>query len=143
MAKLKLLVNGELQEVEAPETTLLLDALREGLGMTGTKRGCETSHCGACTVMVDGQAVRGTDPTRIGALLFSTGAIRHAAESGVDSTSSLVCAMKPIAISSQLCSPHCTSFFGSGFAGLLGELSHHAVAFTLVPGASFSGVSSL
>jgi aerobic carbon-monoxide dehydrogenase small subunit len=57
MAKLKLLVNGELHEVEAPETALLLDALREGLGMTGTKRSCETSHCGACTVLLDGIAV--------------------------------------------------------------------------------------
>ena len=57
MAKLKLLVNGESHEVEAPETALLLDALREGLGMTGTKRGCETSHCGACTVLLEGMAV--------------------------------------------------------------------------------------
>ena len=57
MAKLKLLVNGESHAVEAPETALLLDALREGLGMTGTKRGCETSHCGACTVLIDGAPV--------------------------------------------------------------------------------------
>ena len=57
MAKLKLLVNGEPHELEASKTALLLDALREGLGMTGTKRGCETSHCGACTVLLDGMAV--------------------------------------------------------------------------------------
>ena len=57
MAKLKLNVNGETQEVDVAETALLLDALREGLGMTGTKRGCETSHCGACTVLLDGAAV--------------------------------------------------------------------------------------
>lgn len=57
MATLKLEVNGETQEVTAAETVLLLDALREGLGMTGTKRGCETSHCGACTVLLDGAAV--------------------------------------------------------------------------------------
>lgn len=57
MATLKLEVNGETQEVTAVETVLLLDALREGLGMTGTKRGCETSHCGACTVLLDGAAV--------------------------------------------------------------------------------------
>ena len=57
MAKLKLQVNGESHELEASETALLLDALREGLGMTGTKRGCETSHCGACTVLLDGMAV--------------------------------------------------------------------------------------
>ena len=57
MAKLKLQINGEETEVEAKEAALLLDVLRENLGMTGTKRGCETSHCGACTVMLDGMAV--------------------------------------------------------------------------------------
>jgi carbon-monoxide dehydrogenase small subunit len=57
MAKLKLQINGEETEVEAKEAALLLDVLREGLGLTGAKRGCETSHCGACTVLLDGVAV--------------------------------------------------------------------------------------
>jgi len=57
MAKLKLQVNGDRLDVEVAQTSLLLDALREGLDMTGTKRGCETSHCGACTVLLDGVAV--------------------------------------------------------------------------------------
>jgi carbon-monoxide dehydrogenase small subunit len=57
MAKLKLQVNGDRLDVEVGDTSLLLDALREGLDMTGTKRGCETSHCGACTVLLDGVAV--------------------------------------------------------------------------------------
>jgi carbon-monoxide dehydrogenase small subunit len=57
MAKLKLRINGEESEVEAKETALLLDVLRERLEMTGTKRGCETSHCGACTVLLNGAAV--------------------------------------------------------------------------------------
>ena len=57
MAKLKLQINGEEIEVEAKEATLLLDVLREGLGLTGTKRGCETSHCGACTILLNGMAV--------------------------------------------------------------------------------------
>jgi carbon-monoxide dehydrogenase small subunit len=57
MAKLKLQINHEEIEVEAKEAALLLDVLREGLGLTGTKRGCETSHCGACTVLLDGMAV--------------------------------------------------------------------------------------
>ena len=57
MAKLKLQVNGDEIDVEAKETALLLDVLRDGLGLTGAKRGCETSHCGACTVLLDGIAV--------------------------------------------------------------------------------------
>ena len=57
MLKLRLNINGEGVEVEAKETELLLDVLRERLGLTGAKRGCETSHCGACTVMLDGMAV--------------------------------------------------------------------------------------
>jgi len=57
MPRLRLLVNGEEVKVEVKETTLLLDMLRDGLGLTGAKRGCETSYCGACTVMMDGMAV--------------------------------------------------------------------------------------
>jgi aerobic carbon-monoxide dehydrogenase small subunit len=57
MAKLKLQINGEETEVEAKAAALLLDVLREGLGLTGTKHGCETSHCGACTVLLEGMAV--------------------------------------------------------------------------------------
>jgi aerobic-type carbon monoxide dehydrogenase small subunit (CoxS/CutS family) len=57
MLKLRLDINGENVEVETKETELLLDVLRERLGLTGAKRGCETSHCGACTVMLDGMAV--------------------------------------------------------------------------------------
>jgi aerobic carbon-monoxide dehydrogenase small subunit len=58
MAKLKLQVNGEEIGIEAKEAALLLDVLREGLELTGTKRGCETSHCGACTVDLDGKSVK-------------------------------------------------------------------------------------
>jgi len=57
MAKLNLHINGDEVEVEAKESALLLDVLRQNLEMTGTKRGCETSHCGACTVLLDGMAV--------------------------------------------------------------------------------------
>jgi carbon-monoxide dehydrogenase small subunit len=47
-------VNGETHEIAVPPTKLLLDVLREDLGLTGTKRGCDDSSCGACSVLVDG-----------------------------------------------------------------------------------------
>ena len=47
-------VNGEAREVAAPSSKLLLDVLREDLGLTGAKRGCDDSSCGACAVLVDG-----------------------------------------------------------------------------------------
>ncbi len=55
---LKLKVNGKTQEVEADPDTPLLWVVREQLGLTGTKFGCGIARCGACTVHVDGDAVR-------------------------------------------------------------------------------------
>jgi carbon-monoxide dehydrogenase small subunit len=51
-------VNGEQRLLEVEGRTLLVHALRDGLGLTGTHIGCDTSQCGACTVLVDGQAVK-------------------------------------------------------------------------------------
>jgi carbon-monoxide dehydrogenase small subunit len=53
-----LTVNGAHREAEVEPRTLLVDFLREGLGLTGTKVGCETSQCGSCTVHLDGDAVK-------------------------------------------------------------------------------------
>ncbi|HEX2194657.1 MAG TPA: (2Fe-2S)-binding protein [Candidatus Limnocylindria bacterium] len=50
-------VNGEPVEVRAPGMRRLLDALREDLGLTGTKEGCGEGECGACSVLVDGAVV--------------------------------------------------------------------------------------
>ncbi|TGD41555.1 (2Fe-2S)-binding protein [Pseudotabrizicola sediminis] len=53
-----LTVNGTSATVDLPEDTPLLWVLRDGLSLTGTKYGCGVAACGACTVMVDGVAVR-------------------------------------------------------------------------------------
>jgi carbon-monoxide dehydrogenase small subunit len=52
-------VNGADYDVRADTDTLLLDALRSECGLTGAKLGCGTGDCGACTVIVDGEAVNG------------------------------------------------------------------------------------
>ncbi len=58
MAELTLLVNGRSQAVDVAPDTPLLWVLRDTLGYTGTKYGCGMSQCGACTVHVDGVAMR-------------------------------------------------------------------------------------
>ena len=55
---LELQVNGETQEVAVPARQLLCDFLRDDLNLTGTKRGCETGTCGACSVLLDGEVVK-------------------------------------------------------------------------------------
>ena len=56
-ARIRLKVNGEEREVLAPVHHSLLEVLREELGLTGTKHGCELGECGTCTVLLDGQPV--------------------------------------------------------------------------------------
>ena len=51
-------INGAARQIDLPGDVPLLWALRDGLGMTGTKFGCGVAACGACTVLIDGQAVR-------------------------------------------------------------------------------------
>jgi carbon-monoxide dehydrogenase small subunit len=53
----RLTVNRSPVEIEAPGMRRLLDALREDLGLTGTKEGCGEGECGACSVLVDGQVI--------------------------------------------------------------------------------------
>ena len=55
---IRLEINGKRQNVDLPEETPLLWTLRDELGLTGTKFGCGMALCGACTVHLDGQAVR-------------------------------------------------------------------------------------
>ena len=58
MVTVALTVNGEAVTREVEDRTLLVQLLREHLGLTGTHVGCDTSQCGACVVHVDGQSVK-------------------------------------------------------------------------------------
>jgi xanthine dehydrogenase YagT iron-sulfur-binding subunit len=57
MVDVELEVNGATHRVELDPRVSLLDALRERLGLTGTKKGCNQGACGACTVLVDGERI--------------------------------------------------------------------------------------
>jgi carbon-monoxide dehydrogenase small subunit len=56
--KISLSVNERVEEVDVPPNTLLVDLLRNTLELTGTHVGCDTSQCGACTVRMNGRAVK-------------------------------------------------------------------------------------
>ena len=58
MATVSLTVNGKVVSAEASADTLLVNFIRENLGMTGTHVGCDTSQCGACVVIVNGDSVK-------------------------------------------------------------------------------------
>jgi len=58
MPTVSLTVNGAPATAEIEARTLLVDLLRESLQLTGTHVGCDTSQCGACTVMIDGRSVK-------------------------------------------------------------------------------------
>ena len=58
LVQVSLQVNGRPVALAVPPSTLLVDLLREQLGLTGTHQGCDTAQCGACTVLVDGAATK-------------------------------------------------------------------------------------
>src|SRR3954463_3704982 len=57
LTKISFTVNGEARALQVDTRTSLLDALREHLHLTGTKKGCDHGQCGACTVIVDGRRI--------------------------------------------------------------------------------------
>ncbi len=58
MPQVSLTVNGRSHTAEVEGRTLLVELLREGMGLTGTHVGCDTSQCGACVVHIDGESVK-------------------------------------------------------------------------------------
>jgi len=55
---IRVTVNGDVQEADVDARLLLVHFIREDLNLTGTHIGCDTSHCGACTVLVNGKAIK-------------------------------------------------------------------------------------
>ena len=66
--QINLTVNGETAAAEAEPRTLLVHFLRDALRLTGTHWGCDTSNCGACVVLVDGEPVKSC--TMLAAMMF-------------------------------------------------------------------------
>ena len=58
MSSITVTVNGKARTSDVPDQTLLVEYLRENLRLTGTHVGCDTSQCGACTVLVNGKSVK-------------------------------------------------------------------------------------
>ena len=58
MAEIELVVNGTSRRLDVDGSTLLVDLLRDHLGLTGAHVGCDTRQCGACVVRVDGLSVK-------------------------------------------------------------------------------------
>jgi carbon-monoxide dehydrogenase small subunit len=58
MSRIEITVNGTKRAVEVEDRTLLVNLLRDELALTGTHVGCDTTQCGACTVHVDGRAIK-------------------------------------------------------------------------------------
>lgn len=57
MSTLNMVINGKPVSLQVDPAAMLIDALRDGLGLIGTKLGCGEGECGACTVLVDGEAI--------------------------------------------------------------------------------------
>jgi len=66
MAIIHLQVNKQVVTKDVPDQTLLIELLRETLGLTGTHTGCDTTQCGCCVVLVDGVSVKSCTVLAVG-----------------------------------------------------------------------------
>jgi carbon-monoxide dehydrogenase small subunit len=82
VTRLSMTVNGVEREADVEPRTLLVDFIRDGLGLTGTKIGCDTSQCGACTIHLDGSAVKACTVLAVQADGSSITTIEGVAENG-------------------------------------------------------------
>ena len=64
--ELRITVNGQPRQLLVEPYCSLLDTLRDELDLTGTKKGCDEGDCGACTVILNGKAITGTQPVKTG-----------------------------------------------------------------------------
>ncbi len=78
----RLTVNGQVMEADVEPRTLLVHLLRDGFGLTGTHIGCDSSHCGACTVLVDGTSAKSCTMLAVSANGSSVKTIEGMAEGG-------------------------------------------------------------
>ncbi|HEX7255592.1 MAG TPA: (2Fe-2S)-binding protein [Gaiellaceae bacterium] len=83
MRQIRMTVNGARHEAEVEPRQLLVYFLREGLGLTGTTVGCDTSSCGTCTVLVDGESVKSCTVLAVQADGWDVTTIEGLAQNGV------------------------------------------------------------
>jgi len=98
MNSVRMTVNGRAIEIEVPPHEVLMDTLRERLGLTGTKEGCREGECGACTVLIDDKPVdsclyptRAADGRRIETVEGLDDPVAHAVQTAFVRHSALQC----------------------------------------------------
>jgi xanthine dehydrogenase YagT iron-sulfur-binding subunit len=136
---LRLRINGALRDVSVEPWTTLLDALRERIGLTGTKKGCNHGACGACTVLVDGRrvlscltltlAVRDREITTIEGLVGCDGAL-HPMQRAFAEHDALQCG-------------YCTPGQVVSAVGMLAEVDGACPSAATAPTRSFAGRADL
>jgi carbon-monoxide dehydrogenase small subunit len=97
--KISLTVNGVLRTVEADPQTPLVEVIRDGLNLTGTKKGCDNSTCGTCVVILNGRAIKSCntplDKARDGQLLTVEGLVKgmqlHPVQKAISESGAIQC----------------------------------------------------